>query len=346
MQAARYYGSQDVRVDDVEPPSPDAGEVVIDVESCGICGSDLHQYLHGSPFDDTDHVPYTMGHELSGTVTEVGEGVDLDVGTAVVLNPLVACGDCWCCDEGTYNLCRNLEVIGAQRRGGYAEQVAAPAENVLPLPDGLSTDLAAVAEPVAVAYHALMESPFRSGQSVCVVGLGPIGLGLVQLARDAGAGPIFASGHREARRDLAHESGADVVIDPRETDPAERVREETEAGVDVAFEVAGRESAFNDAIKATRANGCTTLVGVFEGKSDVDPMDFVDHERTVNASAAYQTGPLADRDFGPVLDKFAAGTVDAELLVTSRVDLDDIVAGGFEALAGGESEEVKVLVKP
>ena len=346
MRAARYYGNQDVQIDDVDEPSPGEGEVLIDVAACGICGSDLGEYLYGPRHEGDDHLPYTMGHELGGTVVETGPGADVEVGTEIVLNPLVACEDCPRCAEARYNLCQNLTVIGAQRPGGYAEQVVAPATNVIPLPDGLSPELAAVAEPVTVAYHGLLQSPLRPGQSAAVVGMGPIGLGLVQLVKAAGAEPIFASGHREARRALARECGADVVIDPRESDPAEVIHSETDGGVDVAFEVAGSESAINDALKIPKPGGHTTLLGVFKGEVEIDPMDLVNKERSVNASAAYQTGPLADRDFGPVLRKFASGELQPEPLVTSRIDLGDIVDDGFEALADSDSDEVKVLVRP
>lgn len=345
MKAARYYGNRDIRIDDVAAPSPEAGEVLIDVAACGICGSDLGEYVYGPRRDDDEYLPYTMGHELGGTVAAVGEGVDLAVGTEVGVNPLVACEDCWCCDAGKYNLCRNLEVIGAHRQGGYAEQVVAPAGNVIPLPEDLSPADAAVAEPLTVAYHGLLESPLRPGDAVVVVGMGPIGLGMVQLAKAAGASPVIASGHRESRRRLAHECGADVVVDPRETTLAARVAEETEGGADVSFEVAGNESALTDAITATKASGHTTVLGVFKGPVEIDPMEFVNHERTINGSAAYETGPLADREFGTVYEMLANGELDADPLVTSRIGLDDIVAG-FEALADSESGEVKVLVEP
>lgn len=346
MRAARYYGNQDIRVDDVDYPTPDDGEVLIEVAACGICGSDVGMYLHGPMTEGGDHLPYIMGHELGGTVVETAPGVDIETGTEVVLNPLVACEDCRYCDVALYNLCQNLSVIGAQRPGGYAEQVVAPAGNVVPLPDGVTPAMAAVSEPITVAYHGLRQSPLQSGQSAAVIGMGPIGLGLVQLAKDAGASTVFASGHREARRELATQLGADVVIDPREVDPAEAVREELGNGVDVAFEVAGRESAFNDALAVTKAGGHATLLGVFEGDIEFDPMTLVDHQRSINASAAYQTGPLADRDFGAVLEKMASGALDAEALVTSRIDLADIEPRGFEALADSESGEVKVLVQP
>lgn len=345
MRAARYYGRQDVRVDTVEPPTPDTGEVLIDIRACGICGSDLGMYLHG-PQAGSKHLPITLGHELGGTIATVGDSVDVAVGTEIVLNPLVACEECWCCDEGKYNLCRNLTVVGAQRPGGYAEQVAAPAKNVIPLPEGISPEIAAVSEPFAVAFHALRESPFRPGNSVGVVGMGPIGLGLVQLAKAAGAGPIYASGHRDARLALATECGADVVIDPRETDPIDRVSQDLDGGVDVAFEVAGNEGALNDAIGIARPDGNSTIVGVFEGDVSIDPMTLVNHQRSVEASAAYQTGPLADRDFEPILRQFEAGEVDPEPLVTSRIGLEQIVHDGFEALSDDEAGEVKVLVTP
>lgn len=344
MKAARYYGNRDVRIDDVDAPSPGPGEVLIDVGACGICGSDLAEYLHGPRHGD-EHLPYTMGHEFGGTVAAVGEDVDLTPGTEVGVNPLVACEDCRCCDEGQYNRCRNLEVIGAQRPGAYAEQVLAPAGNVMPLPDALSPADAAVAEPFTVAYHGLLRSPLRPGDAAVVVGTGPIGIALVQLAAAAGASPVIASGHREVRRELARESGADVVVDPRETDLGARVREVTDAGADVSFEVAGNGSALEDAIGATRAGGHTTVLGVFEGPVEIDPMEFVNHERTIGGSAAYETGPLADREFGEVYEMLARGELDGDALVTSRIGLEEITAG-FESLGDSEGGEVKVLVEP
>lgn len=345
MRAARYYGDREIRVDDVEPPEPAAGEVVLDVEACGICGSDLGTYLHG-PLGGSEHLPLTLGHEVGGTVAGVADGVDVDVGTDVVLNPLVACGECWCCAEGNYNLCRNLTVVGAQRAGGYADRVTAPATNVVALPDGVTAEMAAVSEPYAVAFHAIRTSPFRPGDSVAVVGMGPIGLALVQLVRASGAGRVYASGHRDSRRALAAECGADVVVDPRETDPVERVRADLDGGVDVSFEVAGNEGALNDALGMVKPSGRATLVGVYAGGAEIDPMTLVNHERSLGASAAYQTGPLADREFAPILDGFASGELDPAALVTSRIDLEDIVDDGFEALADGDRGEVKVLVEP
>lgn len=345
MRAARYYGNRDIRIDDIERPSPGPGDVLVDIDACGICGSDLAEYLYGPRHGD-DFLPYTMGHEIGGQIADVGDGVDLEVGTEIVLSPLVACGECWCCDEAKYNLCQNLTVVGAHLQGAYAEQVVAPAENAVPLPDGVTTDQAAVAEPFTVAYRGLQKSPLRSGQSALVVGMGPIGLGLVQLAKAAGADPIYASGHREARRELARECGADVVIDPRETDPVDLIREEMDGGVDVSFEVAGNESALRDAIAAAKPSGHTTIIGVFKGDVEFNPMHLVNQERSVNGSAAYRTGPLSDRDFGAVIRKFAAGELDPDPLVTSRVGLESIADDGFEALADREQGEVKVLVKP
>lgn len=344
MRAARFHDNQDIRVEEIDAPEPGSGDILVDVDACGICGSDVSEYHDGPRMPAA--TPYTMGHELGGTVAETGGGVDIDVGTEIVLSPLIACGECWCCDEAKYNLCQNLTVIGAQRQGAYAEQVVAPVENAVPLPAEVSTDMAAVAEPFAVAFHGLRQSPFESGHTVLVVGMGPIGLGLVQLARNAGADRIYASGHRGARRQLAGECGADAVIDPRETDPVDLIREETGKGVDVAYEVAGNKDALETAVGSTKSRGHTTILGVFKAPIEFNAQALVNPERSVNGSAAYQTGPLSDRDFGPVIDKFAAGKLEPEPLVTSRIDLEDIEEKGFDPLGDSESGEVKVLVKP
>jgi (R,R)-butanediol dehydrogenase/meso-butanediol dehydrogenase/diacetyl reductase len=343
MDAARYYGNRDLRIEDIQAPTPGPGEVLIDVGACGICGSDLSEYLHGPRHDDS--LPYTMGHEFGGRVAAVGDEVDIEPGSEVGVNPLVACEACRWCDEGAYNRCENLEVIGAQRPGAYAEQVVAPAGNVLPLPDSLSPADAAVAEPFTVAYHGLLRSPLQPGDSAVIIGMGPIGLALVQLAAAAGARPIIASGHREARRELARESGADAVVDPSATDLGGRVRELTDGGADVSFEVAGSESALNDAITATSAGGNTTVLGVFKGDVEIDPMHVVNHERTITGSAAYETGPLAGREFGEIYEMLARDELDGDALVTSRLDLEEITSG-FEALGDSESGEVKILIEP
>ena len=227
MHAARFYPNDGLRIEDVPKPEVGPGEVLVEVAACGVCGSDLHFYREGFPY--TDDRPVTLGHESAGTVIETGEGVDLPVGTDVALGPHTPCLDCPYCESALYNLCRNMNEMSA-RPGGFAERTVESAGTVVPLPEGLSVEDAALAQPLSVGLHAVRESPLGLGDSALVVGAGPIGLGAVRFARSAGADPIFVSEPNDSRRSIAREFGADVLIDPTEEDPVERVREATGAG--------------------------------------------------------------------------------------------------------------------
>jgi (R,R)-butanediol dehydrogenase/meso-butanediol dehydrogenase/diacetyl reductase len=345
VKAARLYGEEDIRIDDVEAPTPGEGEVLVDVAACGICGSDLHFYQHTDDFFDDEDLPQTLGHEIGGTIAATGEGVDLAVGTEVVLGPHTPCGECWCCEEGKYNLCRDLNATSA-RPGGYAEQVVESADNAVPLPDGVSPADAAIAQPVSVGLHAVRQSPLGVGDSVAVVGAGPIGLGAIRSAKAAGGGPIYVSEPQDSRREVAADFGADVLIDPTEEDPVERIHEETGRGADVAFEAVGHENTLTQAVESTRADGHTTVIGVFSGPAEFEPQLLVQDQRTVGGSTSHLVGPRLTEEYGVVIRQLENGDLDAEKYVTSRVGLDDIVADGFDALTDDESEERKILVCP
>lgn len=354
MRAARYHGQRDVRVEEVDPEPVGPDELRIDVAACGICGSDLHEYAEGPIFvpDGRPHpltgetLPVTMGHEFGGRVSETGGAVEgLSVGDAVAVNPLLSCGDCRYCAEGSYHLCESVGFIGLAGGGGFAESVVVPADHAVPFPDGVPIEHAALVEPLSVALHAVRGSGLREGDAVAVFGSGPIGLGVVQAVRAAGAGEVFVSEPREARRERAALSGADVLIDPRTADPVDRITDATGGGVDVAFEVAGVSPTLTGALRSTKRGGRVTVVSIFEEAAEVQPNDIVLGERTVTGTLGYLAGPLGDREFGMTIRKLADGAFDPEPLVTDRIDLDDI-GEGFEALLDEGSDQVKILVSP
>ncbi|WP_247004172.1 zinc-binding dehydrogenase [Halosolutus gelatinilyticus] len=343
MRAALFYGIEDMKVENIDEPTPNAGEILVDIAACGICGSDLHFYtegLHGNA-----ELPVTLGHEVGGTVIETGEDVDIEVGTDVVLSPHTPCMECWYCEDGLYNLCTNLNATSA-RPGGYAEKAVENADNAIVLPEGVSPEDAAIAQPVSVGLHAVRESPLGIGDSAMVVGAGPIGLGVIQFAKSAGAGPIYVSEPQESRREVAREFGADVVIDPTDEDPVERVREQTGTGVDVAFEAVGHQTTLNQAIESTRANGHTTVIGVFSDEVEISPQSLVGHQRSVSGSTSHQLGPRVTKEYNAVLRQLETGKLDADQYVTSRIDLEDVVDRGFETLLSEDSKERKILVCP
>ena len=355
MRAARYHGQRDVRVETVEADAPGPGEVRVDVAACGICGSDLHEYAHGpstilrSPHPVTGAAPpLTVGHEIGGTVAEVGEDVDVDVelGTTVAINPIVWCGECRYCAAGNYHLCSAGGFVGLSCDGGFAESVVVSAEKLVSMPDGVSAETAALAEPFTVGLHAIHRAGLESGDSVAVFGGGPIGLAVVQAATAANADSVFLSEPRPKRREIAETVGVDAVVDPMEADPVDHIVTETGGGADAAFEAAGLEQTVNQSIECTRAGGTTTVVSLFEDGVEFFPTDLVTRERTIVGTAAFHGGPRSAEEIGVTARGFADGTLDPELLVTSRIDLDDIVGAGFERLLDDGNDEMKVLVRP
>lgn len=356
MQALRYHGRRDLRVEDLEQSALGEGDVRVDVDSCGICGSDLHEYAAGPIFVPEgephpvsgDVAPIRMGHEFSGTVSEVGADVtDLEVGDHVAINPILYCGDCRQCNEGNYHICDSIGFLGLSGGdGGFAENVVVKAEQAVPLLDEVPLEYGALVEPLSVGLHAVRRSGVQAGDTVAVFGSGPIGLSVIQCLRAAGAGTIYVSEPRAARRDRAVDCGADETIDPTETDAVEYITDATGGGVDVAFEVAGIEATYKAALQSTRPSGTTTIVSIWEGEVASHPNNIVLGERTVTGTLAYLGGPRSKEEYGMVIKMLADGDLDPEPLITDRIGLDNIVDDGFESLLDPESDQVKILVKP
>ncbi|QIO22831.1 2,3-butanediol dehydrogenase [Haloarcula sp. JP-L23] len=356
MKAAVYYGPGDVRVEDV--PTDDVGpdDVRIDVAWCGICGTDLHEYLGGPIFTPAEphprtgeSLPVTIGHELSGVVSEVGEDVTrLSEGARVVVEPNIPCHDCYYCEEGHHNRCENAAAIGLQTdTGGFAENVVVPEPQVHELPDDVSLKDGALVEPLAVGLHAVRRANLRPGDTAAVFGAGPIGLTAVHAAVDAGVKRLFVSEPQDGRRAIADRLGADVTIDPTAADPVERIRAETAGGVDHAFEYAGVDPSFNAALRSTRRGGVVTVGAVFEETTETDLKEVVTTERTVQGSQTYAYPPLSHRgEFDAVIQSLAAGDVDTDAFISATIDLDDIVSAGFDAITDESTDLVKVLVEP
>jgi (R,R)-butanediol dehydrogenase/meso-butanediol dehydrogenase/diacetyl reductase len=356
MRAATYHDRKDIRVEDVERDAVEEGQVRIDIDSCGICGSDLHEYTAGPIFvpDSEPHpvsqetAPIRMGHEFSGRISEVGGSVTgLEVGDAVAVNPILYCGECRQCREGNYHICDSIGFVGLSGGGGgFAESVVLDAEHAVPLGDDIPIEYGALVEPLSVALHAVRRSGLRAGDAVAVFGAGPIGLAVIQCARAAGAGSIFVSEPRDARRERAADCGATELVDPTSTDAIEYITSNTDGGADVSFEVAGVEASFNAAVESTAPSGRTTIVSIWEEEVSTHPNNLVLGERTVTGTLAYLGGPRSDEEYGMVIDMLADGRLDPEPFITDRIGLEEIVEDGFERLIDPESDHVKILVKP
>ncbi len=351
MRAAVYYGRRDVRVvDDYPDPKPGRGEVKIAVKWCGICGTDLHEYLEGPIFVPTSPHPLTgkklpivLGHEFSGEIVEVGPGVEgWSVGDRVTADACRVCWECYYCKRMMYNLCEKLGFNGLAADGGFAEYAVVPAYQLYRLPDSVSFEEGALVEPLAVAVHAVRISGLKEGDTVFIAGAGPIGLCLLLAAKAAGASKVFVSEPAPARKELARRLGATEVFDPRETNVAEEIASRTGGlGVDVSFEAVGYEPALRDCIRATRKAGTVCVVGVFPGKVSIDPTpDIVLSERKIVGSIAYAG------DFEYAISLMADGRVDVKPLITAKIGLSEIVEKGFKELEKNRDKHVKILVTP
>lgn len=356
MRAARLYGEADIRIDgEVDPGVVGPTDVRIDVAACGICGSDLHEYRDPEFTPAEEHPrtgakrPVVVGHEFSGVVSEVGEGVDrLRVGDRVAVHPNIPCHDCVYCEDGEYNRCENSLAIGFETgAGGFADSAVVPAQQVHVLPDGVDLWEGALVEPLAVGLHAVRRSGMQAGDTVGVFGCGPIGLTAVQAAQRAGAKEIFVSEPNDARREIAREMGADVALDPMAEDVAGTIADATRGGVNAAFEFAGIGPAFNAAVNSTRRGGTITVGSISEDEISTDLDDIVMTERTVTGTFCYGFPPSSFRtEFDAVIEALADGEFDTEPFVTGRIPLEDLVGGGIEALLDPDTEHVKILVEP
>jgi (R,R)-butanediol dehydrogenase / meso-butanediol dehydrogenase / diacetyl reductase len=351
MQAAKWYGKKDVRLETVsEPPAPKAGDVKIKVAWCGICGSDLHEYLAGPIFIPTEPHPLTgakapliLGHEFSGTVVEVGPGVSaVKVGDQVAPDACQHCGTCITCRAGRYNVCEKLAFKGLMADGAFAEYVNVPANLCYVLPTGFNLEAAALIEPLATGFKAVRLAGSIIGEIAVVFGAGPIGLGTLMCAKAAGAATVIAVEMSAARKGLAKQCGADVVIDPTEKDVIAEIKKLTGgSGADVSFECIGHKDTGPLAIEAVRNCGRAIIVGIFEEDSSFNFFKLSSTDKIVIGTLAYTID-----DFAGVARLLASGQLVADPLITGRIRLDDIIEKGFEELVANKDRNIKIIVHP
>ena len=351
MQAAVYYGPMDIRLEQVPEPEIRPGGVKVQVDWCGICGTDLHEYLAGpifippagSPHPLTgETLPLTLGHEFAGEVVEVADDVDgVSAGDRVAIEPVFRCGECPACRRGETNLCEKLGFYGLMGGGGGMSEFAViPSYMIHPLPDGLTNEHGALVEPIAVGLRAVRRAGVQEGQSALVFGGGPIGAVTVGCLRALGAGPIMVAEVADARKRKALDIGADAVIDPTEEDVVARVRELTGGeGVEHSFDAAGIEQTLQTALKATRKSGSVTIISIWEGPVQVHPNDIVLSELNVRGTICY-----TPEDFRDTITMLRDGTIRTEGIITERIPLSDVLEGGFRELVEHKDRHVKILV--
>jgi (R,R)-butanediol dehydrogenase/meso-butanediol dehydrogenase/diacetyl reductase len=283
-----------------------------------------------------------MGHEFAGRVADVGDGVSrLQPGDAVAVEPIIACGQCRECRRGSYNLCRQLGFVGLSGWGGGLSEFVVVPEHLAHELRGLPTDLGALVEPVAVGFHAVRKSGFKAGQTALVFGAVPIGLVTTACLRAAGASLVAVAEVAEARKAMARDHGADVVIDPREQDVVETMLDRTGGvGADVSFDAAGTPQTLRTAIAATARGGTAVNIAIWGAPVDLDVNSLVMTEVNLLGVLAYANEHPA------TIQLMNDGRIDARPFITKRIPIDDVVDEGFGALINHKDEHVKILVQP
>jgi L-gulonate 5-dehydrogenase len=301
MKAAIFEAPQTMSVGERRTPEPRPGEVLVAVKATGICAGDMYIYQGRNPYAT---YPIVGGHEISGVVAGVGEGVvGWRTGEAVVVEPFIGCGKCYPCRVGKSNCCAQLQIIGMHRDGGFAEFVVAPAANIHRVPDGVSPVRASFAEPVAIGVQACRRGQIKEGECVLILGAGPIGLALIEVAKARGARPVVTDINPH-RLEFAATLGAQIL--PADEHLLERVLDLTGGeGAPVVIEAAGNAKAMEQTVDLVAAGGRIVIVGLVKRGTMVQfpALDFTRKEMTVVGSRA------SVNCFPEALELLAAGKI-------------------------------------
>jgi 2-desacetyl-2-hydroxyethyl bacteriochlorophyllide A dehydrogenase len=325
---------------DVAQPTPGPTEAVVRVQSCGICGSDLHAF-HGS----MPPLPVCPGHEVGGEVVAVGTSPShVRPGDRVAVEPCPGCRECWCCRSGNYQLCRNFRSLGMTEDGGFAEYVRVPLHAVYPLPAGIDFEIGALAEPLAVGVHAVRLAKIHAGDRVVVLGAGTIGLLSVAAAKAAGAADVWVTARHPHQRAAAELLGASRVFSGSDAGTALRNAASQELVDTVIETVGGTADTLDEAVDVVRPAGSVIVLGVFTSKPSFNALALMMKEVRIAGSMTYnRPGPQAD--FDVALQLLADQPERFRQLITHRFPLDHITQG-FEAAADKRSGSIKVSIRP
>ena len=338
MRALVYEAPWQLSLREVDDPRPGPGEAVVSVYASGICGSDVHGFTGAT---GRRQPPVVMGHEVAGAVAAIGAGVDgVATGDRVAVRSILACGRCATCSAGRHNVCLNRRGLGIHVAGGYADELVVPAAVLVPLPDRLDWDVAAMAEPLSVAMHAMNLTPVQIMGTVVVMGAGTLGLLSMLAARWRGAGTVIVVDVNPRRLALAQELGAHLTVNAADDDVPATVRQATDGrGADAVLEAVGVAATARQSLLVARTGGHVTWIGNLEPAVEIPMQEVVTRELTVRgAYGSNEEFPLAVaalEGLGPEVRR----------LIEHRAQLED-GPRLFTALANGELDAVKVILAP
>ncbi len=339
MKASYFLGKGSFEVRQAPELHPGPGEVVIKNMVCGVCGTDVHIF-HGEPGSADVNPPVVLGHEYSGEVVEVGEGVTaLKPGDHVTVDPNIYCGECVYCRNGKKQLCETMQAVGVTRDGGFGEYSLVPAAQAFKLGDSVPYEAGAMAEPVACCLHGIDLAGIKAGDRVCIVGGGAIGLIMLQLAKLSGASTLVLSEPNEKRRQVALSLGADAAIDPTAPDAGSAYEAALGDGADVVIECVGNNAAVKSAFQLARKGATIVLFSVPKVDATFDLPLFDVYKKELTIRGSFVNPDTHER----AVRLINSGKLDFTSIITHRFNLDQLP----EAIAMQmSSESIKVVVCP
>ena len=347
MRALRFLEPEKFEVQQIARPEPKAGEVLLRVRGCGICGSDVHGWLGRT---GRRLWPMTMGHEFSGEVAALGEGVSrIKPGDGVIVQPINFCGKCVNCQKGLTMLCLSKRFFGVlDVDGAMAEYVAVPEKLLYPLPERLKAmegskgyHIGAMAEPYAVAYGAVKKAGDLTGKDVLIVGAGMIGLCILQLVRLKNPAQIIVSDLSDVRLARALKLGANHTVNSRHEDVYESIAKYTDGRmIDTSFEAVGVEPTANQSVKALKIAGTAVWAGMSQREMTINMQDIVCSARNVLGTFNY-----THVEFGEVVDILGSGRLETDALLSEVVSLEN-AADAFRRLHEQPDDLLKIVIDP
>ncbi|KAJ3578651.1 hypothetical protein NPX13_g1916 [Xylaria arbuscula] len=350
MKAARYYGKEDIRIEQIPEPSTGPGQVKIIPAFVGLCGTDLHEYQGGpnfcpvSPHPVTgETIPVTLGHEFSGVIKEIGSGVTgFELGQACTIQPTIFCGHCAACEHSAENVCHTGGFVGLSGRGGgLSEAICVDASHVFALPKGLELETGALVEPLSVAWHAISAAPEINADSIIlIIGGGPIGLAMILCLKAKGVERIVVSEVAASRQNFARHFGATEVVNPIAEDVTKAILAMSNgSGVDVAFDCAGVPASIKSACTAVKAKGTVVNVAIWEKEIPFNPNWVTWKESTFKSVLGYRK-----QDFEAVIENLRTGAIKPKSMITAKIKFDNLVEDGIKRLIFDKNNHVKILV--
>jgi 2-desacetyl-2-hydroxyethyl bacteriochlorophyllide A dehydrogenase len=340
MKAAVLHAVGDIRFEDVPTPEIEDNEVLLRVKACGVCGTDVH-FFHGEWVVDLPLIP---GHEFSGELAEVGKDVTVaSPGDKVSIDPNVICNVCKSCRRtDKSHLCSNIKAIGVDTNGAFAEYLKAPESAVYHLPDNVDFETGAMTEPVGCAIRGFDNTKTTLGDNVVIIGAGPIGLILQQMALLQGAAKVLTIELIEERRKMAEKLGAHRTISPAEEDVSAAVAEETQGnGPEVVFEAVGSAKTIELALDLAGRGARVNLFGVAPQSDVINVRPFMLYDKELKISASYRDPFTFDR----AIQLLANDRIDVKSLITHRYPLSEI-REAFETFEKKKAESIKIMMLP